>query len=297
MNALKANLVTALLRVCALLPLSLARAMGRTAARIYWLSGGRARRVTERNIQVAFPRMSPAQQRALARRSLGATGELVAETGRVWLRNWSAVRPLVREVRGEELILRARAGGRGVVVLAPHLGNWEVLGLYLATLGPTVSLYEPPRLAALGPLIKRARQRSGASLVATDRRGVAQLLRALRRGGIAGILPDQVPSDLRAGENAPFMGVNCFTATLAAGMIRSSGALAVFGYAQRVRGGFALRFVAADDGVYDVDTRTALAAINHGVECCVEHCVEQYQWEYKRFRERPRRGPGLYDDL
>jgi KDO2-lipid IV(A) lauroyltransferase len=297
MNALKASLVKALLRCCALLPLSLARALGRGTARLYWHAGGRARRITERNVQLAFPWMAPEKQRSLAMRSLCATGELAAEAGRVWLRDWSRVSRLIREVSGEELIHRARAEGRGVVVLAPHLGNWEVLGLHLPSLGPTVSLYEPPRLSALGPIMQRARERSGATLVPTDRRGVAQLLRALRGGAIAGILPDQVPSDLRAGENAPFMGVSCFTATLAHGLIRRSGALAVFGFAQRVPGGFALRFSAADPAVGGEDTGAALTALNLGIERCLQQCVEQYQWEYKRFRERPHRGPGRYDDI
>jgi KDO2-lipid IV(A) lauroyltransferase len=32
----------------------------------------------------------------------------------------------------------------------------------------------------------------------------------------------------------------------------------------------------------------SLAALNRGVEACLRHCPEQYQWEYKRFRTRPR---------
>jgi len=133
--------------------------------------------------------------------------------------------------------------------------------------------------------------------VPTDMGGLAQLLGALRQGSIAGILPDQVPSDTNSGENAPFMGVPCFTGTLAPGLIRMTGALAVFGFAQRVPGGFILRYLAAEDAVYAEDTAVAVAAINRGVENCLRSCVEQYQWEYKRFRQRPRRRPGVYDDL
>ncbi len=297
MDALKATLVKLALRLCSLLPLGWARALGRIGAALYWPLGGRSRRVTERNIQLAFPALSGEQQRRLARRSVGATGELAAEMGHVWLRSWDHVRGLIREVRGDALIRDAQAAGRGVVLLAPHLGNWEVIGLHLGTLGPTVSLFEPPKLAALGPMIEVARQRSGATLVPTDSRGLARLLKSVRAGHIAGILPDQVPADPGSGRNAPFMGISCFTGTLASNMIRRTGAVAVFGFAERVRGGFRLHYLPADEAIYDEQIDVSLAALNRGVEACLRHCVEQYQWEYKRFRVRPAPGPGCYDDL
>lgn len=297
MNALKATLVILLLRFCSLLPLAWARTLGRLAVRLYWPFGGRSRRVTERNIEVAFPELGAAEQASLARRSLCATGELAAEMGHIWMRPMSHIDSLILTVDGAGLIRDSIEGGRGVIVLAPHLGNWEVIGLHLASLGKTVSLYEPPKLAKLGPVIEGARQRSGATLVPTDSRGLVKLLKSVKSGQIAGILPDQAPPELNSGENSPFMGIPCFTGTLAVNMIRRTGALAVFGFAERVPGGFAVRYRLAEEAIYDEDNAVSLAALNRGVEACVRHCVEQYQWEYKRFRVRPKTGPGIYDDL
>lgn len=297
MNGFKAALVKLLLRVCALLPLSWARGLGRLAADLYWPFGGRSRKVTERNIQLAFPELDPQAQAQLARESLRATGELVAEMGHVWFRPWEHVQSLILSVEGSEPIVEAQSRGRGVIVLAPHLGNWEIIGLHTATLGSIVSLYEPPKLRALGPVIERARQRSGATLVPTDSRGLVKLLKSVKGGKISGILPDQAPGDLASGRNAPFMGVPCFTPTLANNMIRRTGALAVFGFAERVPGGFRVRYFPAEDGIYDEDDDVSLAALNRGVEACLRHCVAQYQWEYKRFRVRPKDGPGAYDNL
>lgn len=265
--------------------------------RLSWPFKGRSRKVTERNIQLAFPELSRAEQEQLARASLCATGELAAEMGHVWLRSWPYVQGLIRDVHGAEAIVEAQQAGRGVIVLAPHLGNWEMIGLHLATLGSVVSLYEPPKLQQLGPMIEAARQRSGARLVPTDSRGLVKLLKSVKGGHISGILPDQAPDDLQSGQNALFMGVPCFTGTLSSNMIRRTGALAVFGFAKRVPGGFELYYQPVEDALYDEDTSVSLAALNRGVEQCVRQCVEQYQWEYKRFRVRPRQGPGLYDDL
>jgi len=109
MNGFKAALVRLLLRLCALLPLRVARAMGRGVASLYWPLGGASRRVTQRNIDLAFPRLSPTDRRDLARRSLLATAELAAETGHVWLRSWKHVERLIESVDGDELLRAARA--------------------------------------------------------------------------------------------------------------------------------------------------------------------------------------------
>jgi Kdo2-lipid IVA lauroyltransferase/acyltransferase len=297
MDQIKALLIRGVLRCCALLPLGAARWLGRCAARLYWPLGGSSRRVTERNLALAYPQLDAAARRQLARDSLAATAELAAEMGRVWSDSWPRLARYILEVHGDDLVREAQAAGRGVIVLAPHVGNWEVLGLHLATLGPTVSLYEPPQLAGLDGMIRSARQRSGATLVPTDSRGLARLLKSVRGGHISGILPDQCPRDLASGINSEFMGVRCFTPTLASNMIRRTGALALFGMAERVPGGWVIRYRLAEEAIYAEDTATSVAALNRGVADCVQQCPAQYQWEYKRFKVRPKEGPGVYADL
>ena len=297
MDKFKAAIIIALLHLSALLPISVARGMGRFAVRIYWPFGGHSRKVTLKNIRSAYPELSDAEQYALARRSLFATGELIGEMGHVWLKPWSAVSGLIKEIHGAELITDALKEGRGAVMLGPHVGNWEVAGLHLATLGKIISLYEPPKIASLGPVIERARQRNSGTMIPAGSRGLAKLLKNVKSGGLAGLLPDQVPSELNSGENSLFMGIPCFTGTLASNIIRRTGALAVFGVAQRVPGGFVIRYELAEPELYDADTAVSLAALNRGVEACLSNCVEQYQWEYKRFRVRPKDGPGFYDNM
>jgi KDO2-lipid IV(A) lauroyltransferase len=295
MKSLQPILIRCLLGFCALLPLSVARALGRALARIYWPVGGRSRKVTEINIAAAFPELSSREQTRLAKASIVSTGELLTEMGHIWLKPWDYVSGLIVQESGVELVREAQEAGRGVILLGPHLGNWEVAGLHCATLGDTVSLYQPPKIKELAAIIKSARQSSGATLVPTDRRGLATLLRSVKKGGISAVLPDQAPSDLNSGENSLFMGVPCFTGTLASNMIHRTGAVAVFGFARRVPGGFSMEYSPAEEALYDENTTVSLAALNLGVERCVRSCVEQYQWEYKRFRVRPRDGQGLYD--
>jgi KDO2-lipid IV(A) lauroyltransferase len=291
------TLIRTLLWLASRLPLSWSRALGRLLGRLAWWIGGSPRGVTLRNIELAFGDLPAPDQRALARRSLEATGELAAEMGYIWSRSWPRVRSHILEVRGDGAVRDALSRGQGVMVLGPHLGNWEVLGLHVATLGKAVALYEPPHMKALEDMVRSARQRSGSTLVPTTPRGLTQLVRALRDGGIAGILPDQVPPVVESGENSVFMGVACFTMTLASKLLARSGARAFFGFAERIPGGYRVHYLPADEALYSDDVAESLRALNDGVERCLRHCPEQYQWEYKRFRTRPRGELDHYADI
>ncbi len=276
----------------ALLPLSWTRRLGRWLGTLTYRLDGKVRRVAERNIDLVYPNLDDAAREQLVRDTLVETGMLAMEMGHVWRRPWADTQSLIVEVEGESLVHDAHTQGRGVIVLGPHLGNWEVLGLHLATLGDMVALFEPPRYASLGVLVQEARERSGGKLVPTTPRGIAALVRSVRGGGISGILPDQVPDDPRAGINVPFMGHDAFTATLASNLLRKSGAVALMGAALRVPGGFKVCYRPVDDALYSDDPVTALTALNHEVAKLLEGWESQYQWQYKRFRCRP---PGPVD--
>ena len=284
-------LIRLMMVVTRLLPLAYARALGRgVGAGLYYLNS-RMRRVAIRNLELAYPDWPTARRRVLARESVQSTGELMAEMGRVWMQPWSRTEAII-EVDGLECVTEPLASGRGVIVLGPHLGNWELLGMHLATLGNLVALYEPLPLQKLDQLVHRSRQRTGGKLVPTTPRGIAELVRSVRAGGITGILPDQVPSDEKAGLNVPFFGVDCFTASLASNLIRKSGAAPVMGTVLRTPTGFRAVYRPAEPGVLSSDPVEALGAINLGVEKLIAHDERQYQWQYKRFRCRPR---GLVD--
>lgn len=284
--------VNLLLGVSAMLPLSGARALGRLLGRIAWWSNAKWRRVAERNIPLAYPGLDPDQSRALVREVLSEAGMLVLEMGHVWRKPWQQTQKYILKVEGESLVHDAKAAGRGVIVLGPHVGNWEVLGLHLSTLGDLVALFEPPRIDSLEPLIREARERAGGTVVPTTPRGLARLVRNVRAGGISGILPDQVPDDPSSGIDAPFMGHAAFSATLAPNLIKRSGAVALTGAAYRIPGGFKICYRPVSELVYDDDLEVAVTAVNQEVEKVIAGWGGQYMWQYKRFRSR---SPGAVD--
>jgi KDO2-lipid IV(A) lauroyltransferase len=253
-----------------------------------WLGGrqrGRAWHITLRNLEMCFPELDDAQRRALAEETMRESGRSMLEAFRIWTRPRRALQ-WIREVEGGELLVQARAQGRGVLVLAPHLGAWELLNLYLAGTGPGAVLYRPPSSAAVEAAIVRSRGALGMDLIRADKQAPRTLIRRLAAGDLIGILPDQQPK-IGEGVFAPFFGVEALTMTLAPRIAQRC--VAVFGCAERLPGsaGFRIRFVPAPEGLYEEDPVRATAAMNATIEAMVRRAPAQYAWTYKRFSRRP----------
>jgi Kdo2-lipid IVA lauroyltransferase/acyltransferase len=293
-DRLIAWLTRMMLRVLSWLSLRQAQAIGRLFGRLAWWSGGRAAKVTQINIAVCYPKLDADAQRQLARQSLLHTGQLSAEMGIVW--HWSAKawRPLIRKVSGAQRIADALHDKRGVLVLAPHFGNWEILNLFLGERFGLTAMYEPPNVAHLDAVIRAARMRAGSILVPTTSSGIRELYRTLRRGKLVGLLPDQVPP-LKSGVHAPFFGRPALTGILAHKIIRATNPLVLLGHARRLpdAAGFNLHFDVLPAVAAAEDPETFAIALNRATEELVALDPAQYQWEYKRFR----RGPEDLDKL
>ncbi|MFM9270030.1 lysophospholipid acyltransferase family protein [Halomonas elongata] len=247
----------------------------------------RERLVTRVNLNQAYPELAESVQRRLVRDSLVHSSATMVELGFAWLGDAQRVSDSIQEVHGRTLLDDARDRGQGVIVLAPHFGNWEVLNFWLSSHFPFTAMYEPPKLAALDPIIRQGRERQGARLVPTNPRGVAALLKALNRTEAVGILPDQEPG-WGSGVFAPFFERQAYTATLLPKLVARTEARVVTGVARRLPGrGFAIHFLAADERVYDSDERTSAAGVNASVEAAIALDPAQYQWEYKRYRKTP----------
>ena len=290
------SLLADLLRLSALLPLPLAHGIGAWLGWLLWLIPQNApRKLSARNLSLCFPEASPAERDALLRQNLQETGKLLLELGPLWLWRGERALGLVRgSVAGEEALADAVREKRGAILLTPHLGSWEMVGLYYSSRHPLTILYRPSRLG-LDELSVRGRGRLGGKVVATDARGVRSLLTALRNGEILGILPDQDPGD-EGGVFAPFFGISASTMTLVSRLTRNTGAPVFLTWAERLpRGrGFALHLRALPEVTAAGSLEESAAALNRGVEAAVRSLPAQYLWAYKRFKTRPPGEPKLY---
>ncbi len=289
-----AAFVEVLFRLLARLPLPLLHRLGAGIGWLFSVIPNRHLAVTRRNIALCFPELNAAEQQSLVRRSLMETGKTVLEMPLLWCGDGERVLGLVRETVGVEHVDAALAAGRGAIPVSPHLGAWELVGLYLGHRHPLTALYRPPRQADFDRFIHRSRERLGARLVPTDGAGVRALYRALGQGELAGILPDQEPRE--GGVFASFFGIPAYTITLVSRLAGRGGAPVILSFAERLpRGaGYRLHFIPIPPAVADPDPETAATALNGAITEAVRDLPAQYQWSYKRFSTRPPGEPPLY---
>lgn len=260
----------------------------------------RESRVARINLELAYPDLLPAQRDELHRAILRTTARQVLETVRLWTRPHAENLGLLREQHGTELMDAAIAAGRGVIIAAPHHGNWELLNQWLAWRTPLAILYRPPESAVVEAFLNLVRADAGqdggedgerVTQVRAEGPAIRQLFKRLNDGGVVGILPDQQPK-AGDGEFAPIFGVQALTMTLLGRLAARTGATVLFAWCERVdthtgHPGFALHIEAAPAAVADPDPKVAVAALNAAVEHIARRDPAQYQWTYKRYTLRP----------
>jgi KDO2-lipid IV(A) lauroyltransferase len=232
------------------------------------------------------------------RSAIAHAGRMVAEMPRLWLRAGDA--PLTPKVEwvDADLIDAAVSAGRGIVILTPHLGAFEVTAqAYAERYGarqPVTALYRPAKQGWLRELEATARTRAGMLTAPATLAGVRQMIRALRHGQTVGLLPDQVPPE-GMGVWAPFFGREAYTMTLAARLSLQTGApvLLMIGERLDAAAGWRMRVFAmpeplpaaalfgGDDAAHQLACATA---INRAMEFLIRQCPQQYLWGYHRYK-------------
>lgn len=228
---------------------------------------------------------------ALGAMPRGVLRAAVAEAGRQALElPWVLIRPRrevlaqVMDVQGQEWVDRARAAGRGVLFLTPHLGCFEITAQYLAQQAPITVLYRPPRKEALRPVIEGGRTKGMMRIAPADLSGVRKLVQALRKGEAVGMLPDQVPSQ-GEGQWAPFFDRPAWTMTLAARLSEVKNTETLCIWAQRLpRGtGYCIR-IAPPESPLVGSLEERVVRINQEMERMIRACPAQYLWGYNRYK-------------
>ena len=294
-RALREPLVKMLFQLLCRLSLAANRRFGAWLGRMAYRFARHGRHLAEVNIRVCLPELSAVQQQTLLRESFIEAGKTLSELGPMWGWPLEKLLPLVREVEGKDELDVAIAQGKGAIVLAPHLGSWELLGHYISHHYPMTNMYRPPQIKALEPMMLAGRQRAGMKIVPTDLQGIRALLKALRDGGIIGMLPDQDPG-AENGRFAPVFGIQANTMTLLSKIAGKSGSPVFTCFAQRLPGasGYKIVIRGAHQDIYSADDQVALSALNREVEQAIRLLPEQYQWSYHRFRVRPEGEASLY---
>jgi KDO2-lipid IV(A) lauroyltransferase len=243
-----------------------------------------------RQIAAAFPELSADAVAALARESYDNLGRVAIEASILARRGPAAVLERFAPSPDWDIVERARARGKGVVLVAGHLGNWELSGAYVAARGMPV---HPIARGMSNPLsdrfFRRTRERLGMHVM-HDQESVRKVPRALRDGHAVGFLSDQATVGL-ASTFVPFFGRPAKTPRGAAVFALRIGAPVVL--IQAIRGAegrytfIAEELPVSDAGDRDRDVDAIVARFSEALERLVRRYPGQYFWQHRRWKHQP----------
>lgn len=259
------------------------------------LFAGRRRRMGEANIAAAFPEFSPAECRAVFRRSARNAGRTMAETLKLPHLRPEEIRDRV-PMPSVAPIREALASGRGVLIVTAHFGQWEWAAIRLAQeLGRPMSVvarrHKHPRADGI---IREARASHGLAIVDDEDR--LAMVRVLKSGGLLGVLPDQYV--VRGAVQVNFMGRPSWSTPGPAWLARTTGARVFAGFCIRHWDGSfeafllpELEMVATDDREADLIENTQ--RISAAIEQAIRRTPDNWLWLHDRWKPEEQRAARL----
>jgi len=282
--------ITWLLDRVALLPTPVLRAAAAVLGDLWFFGLRVRRRVALDNLARSAVDPGPPARRGLVRRACRHLVLNVLELPRWVAADGERFDGAVR-VEGGEHLRAAHAGGRGVVVVTAHLGNWELLGAAARRLGlPTSLVVRPLAGSRAQRWVAEQRRRSGVRVIEEGCGQLAAMSRALGRGDIVGLTVDQRPH--RAGVPATFLGRSTRISRTAASLALRTGAPLVVVTIHRQGGGH--RVVVQPPLAIRRDgrpVREQAAAVARAYGASIERAIaahpDQWLWHHRRFAAAP----------
>jgi lipopolysaccharide heptosyltransferase II len=211
----------------AALPLPLLFRLGQFAGFGAWLILPHYRRLSLRNLSIAFaPEKTPAELRRLVRQHFQQLGANILCSVKLGAMPVDQIEQRV-EIENIDLIHQHLRHGRPVVLLLSHLGNWELCAQLLPKFIGYVrnsTIYQRLGNRRIDEHVRRLRARTGVEMF--DRKeGFQKAIDLLRGGGAIGILCDQHAGD--QGLWVPFFGKLASTSPLPALLAKRTNAALV----------------------------------------------------------------------
>jgi KDO2-lipid IV(A) lauroyltransferase len=173
-----------------ILPDAWGRALGSAVGGFFYVVDGSHRRLAIRQLAAAFPTRTPAECRAIARATFGHFGRALVALLKFSTLSVEAM-PRRLEYEGDERMVAALKGGRGVLIFSGHFGFWELQGLaHPLRFPPMHVIVRPLDNPWLDRFLDRLRRRTGNGVIA--RQGaVRRAMRALAANECVAIMIDQ----------------------------------------------------------------------------------------------------------
>lgn len=256
--------------------------LGRLTALVVAYTPNQVSRQARQNIELCFGDLAPHERRQLFRESIRQTCYAAYELAAIWCWPVDKVERHITEVDVCDSFMQTT---RGRIILLPHLGSWETLGIWLGQRINVMYLYKRRKNKSVDQFVKASRSRTGGVPVPTKKAGLRQLLVGLKRGDSLVILPDQKPRDNKAHIASTFFGHDAPTTTMVQNLCSKldCDVFVALVYRSTPVGELGLSIEPLERERLATDEIESARYMNDQIEQRVRRHKEQYLWAYRRF--------------
>jgi predicted exporter/lauroyl/myristoyl acyltransferase len=218
------------------LPRAITRSVAAGGAAIYWRLAAHRREVVVQNLSPVLnddPATAALAARALFTQFALKLADLWRYEAGAELESWGMV------WKGWDIYRAAEARGRGVLLVTPHLGNWEIGGAFLPKEGfKLIVLTQPEPDPVLTEMRKASRARYGVEtiVVGEDAFAFIEIVKRLQGGATVALLMDRPAAPTAV--NVQMFGRPFSASIAAAELARASGCAILPGCIVRTREGY-----------------------------------------------------------
>ncbi|HEY5232654.1 MAG TPA: MMPL family transporter [Verrucomicrobiae bacterium] len=261
-----------------ILPAPILMPLAKTGGTIYWLFATHRREIVIQNL---LPILNDRKLAARAARELFT--EFALKLASLWLHEGGAFFDQgAGDWNGWEHFTAAHSRGKGVLLVTPHLGNWEFGSAFMVEHGcKLLVLTQPEPDARLTELrqISRARRGVETLVVGEDAFAFVEIIRRLQEGATVALLVDRPPAPTAV--EVKLFGRNFPASIAAAELARASGCAIVPGYIVRQRDSYLAHIL--PEITYDravIGSRAARIQLTQEILRAFEPAIRQHltQW-------------------
>jgi Kdo2-lipid IVA lauroyltransferase/acyltransferase len=271
-------LLRSMLKGVACLPLGIAQLLGALGGILAYSLSSHFRDLFNKNYGNAM-QLQGLEQKTI--KAAAASGMLFTDSLWIWHNPQKALK--LAEIHDWDIVDQAIQQGKGLVMLTPHLGGFEIIPRILANHFPATILYRPARQEWLNNVIEEQRAYPNMHFVPTNLQGVRKMVKALHDGEAIGILPDQVPSG-GDGIWVKFFNRYAYTTPLPARLASKNQTPVILFSAIRKGLGQGWVVKAKQLNRFSTDASEAANQMNQAIEAVILEAPEQFIWSYNRYK-------------
>ncbi len=241
-------------------------------------------KISRININIAYSSIDEEDRESLVKRSVKQSIRSYYETLFCLSRNQTKLNQSIFKVENRYLFTQTNRDF-GLILLSIHNRSVDLLLNHITNQEDVTAIFKPIKIKAFNEFVRKNRQKSGSNVFETNFTGVKELFAALKRGKSVAMAADQVPAK-NMGVYEIFFGKKVYTTKLIPSLHSKTKApiVSVAIHSDNLTNRLYIRY--GSKNTYKEELPYSARAMNKEIENIININPEDYNWEYKRFKNQ-----------